>query len=426
MDESASAGHAPSELTTRLHLLDVTLHDLERVRQRLEDTEQRFGRIMRDSASLLEALGRLDEQRAGSVAALNARLTSLIDDSNRRIESFERGVSHEWTVLRELYEAPLDDLKRQAQELRSACLEVTRALGPAHPTGAGSYDSLAARTEATPATPVSGEPWSLGEVARLHQRVRESPAGERMGSGPAAALGLADPSGTAPPAQVGGLLGLETPPLSLPAAPITAHHAAEPLDPRPSGTRTWRVVLAFSFLVLLVAAGFGIYTSRLWERIGQLEARTAEASQRITQAEQQVVEVQKAAEQRVGDLQQAAVRAQRVSEILAAPDLLRIDLGPTARGGGAYAQVLWSRSRGLVASASRLPRTRPGRVYQLWVLNDEAPASAGVFELDGAGRGSLIIGEPLTFPKRLGFVVTGEPEGGSPAPTGLVYLRERQ
>jgi anti-sigma-K factor RskA len=178
--------------------------------------------------------------------------------------------------------------------------------------------------------------------------------------------------------------------------------------------------------MLLLAAGFGLYTSRLWDRIGELEARAAEASQRITQAEQQVVQVQKASEQRVGDLQQAAVRAQRVAEILAAPDLLRIDLGPTPRGGGAYAQVLWSRSRGLVASASRLPRTRPGRAYQLWVLTDGPPVSAGLLELDGTGRGSLLIGEPLTFPRRLGFVVTGEPEGGSPSPAGLVYLRERQ
>ena len=88
MDESATAGHAPPELKTKLDQLDVTLHDLERVRQRLEDTEQRFSRITCDCGSLLwtPREARPSARRFGCGAERQA------DGSGGRLQSARRAV----------------------------------------------------------------------------------------------------------------------------------------------------------------------------------------------------------------------------------------------------------------------------------------------------------------------------------------------
>jgi hypothetical protein len=203
---------------------------------------------------------------------------------------------------------------------------------------------------------------------------------------------------------------------------IEASAAGAPLAGR--SDRSSRLLSALVAGLFLVALGLGGYTFQLRDRLGRVDARTIEADQRLRAAEQLVDAVQKSADVRVDELQQATLRAERVAEILAAPDLQRLELAGLPRSGGAYAQVLWSRSRGLVASASRLPAPSQGQVYQLWVLTSDQPVSAGLLRLDESGRGSLLIGEPLTFPRRTGVVVTLEPAGGSTSPSDLVYLRQ--
>lgn len=61
-------------------------------------------------------------------------------------------------------------------------------------------------------------------------------------------------------------------------------------------------------------------------------------------------------------------------------------------------------------------------VYQLWLIHGDVPVSAGTFEVDDSGRGSLVVSsaEP-------GFTAVGvsiEPEGGSeqPTPGNIVLL----
>jgi hypothetical protein len=140
------------------------------------------------------------------------------------------------------------------------------------------------------------------------------------------------------------------------------------------------------------------------------------ASERQVQASTEQI---RAAEQR-------ALRAQAVSEVLASPDLVRFDLKGTLLARSAYAQVLWSRSRGLVLSASRLPALPPARAFQVWVLSGGTPRSAGVFAADQSGRGGIVISNALTFPKPVGLSITAEAKEGSPLPSGRVYLTTEQ
>lgn len=89
----------------------------------------------------------------------------------------------------------------------------------------------------------------------------------------------------------------------------------------------------------------------------------------------------------------------------------------------ATARAFWSRTRGLVFTASNLPAPPPGRAYQLWVLtNQPAPISAGMLALDASGRVNVRFNTPLDLPRPVAMAVTLEPEGGMPAPTGDKYL----
>jgi anti-sigma-K factor RskA len=89
----------------------------------------------------------------------------------------------------------------------------------------------------------------------------------------------------------------------------------------------------------------------------------------------------------------------------------------------ASARAFWSRSRGMVFTASNLPALPPGRVYQLWVLTAQpAPISAGLLTPDSQGSVNETFITPSDIPQPVALAVTIEPAGGVPSPTGEKYL----
>jgi anti-sigma-K factor RskA len=177
---------------------------------------------------------------------------------------------------------------------------------------------------------------------------------------------------------------------------------------RPSAMLPWLAAAAS----LVLAAGLAMYSATLRSRIGALESRLQEATERATAGERQIA-----------DLRRAAGDARSQLAVLAAPDLQRIDLAGQARAPHASARAFWSRSRGLVFTASNLPSAPAGKTYQLWVLTKQpAPISAGLFKPDPQGRVAAVFETPLDLPQPTGMAVTIEPDGGVPAPTGEMYL----
>ncbi len=109
--------------------------------------------------------------------------------------------------------------------------------------------------------------------------------------------------------------------------------------------------------------------------------------------------------------------------VLASPDTARVDLAGQPAAPSASARVFWSRSRGLVFTASNLPALPEGRVYQLWVLTGQpAPISAGLLTPDRDGRVTAVFATSPDLPKPVAMAVTLEPEGGVLSPTGDKYL----
>jgi hypothetical protein len=162
---------------------------------------------------------------------------------------------------------------------------------------------------------------------------------------------------------------------------------------------------------LALAAGLAVYAAQLRGRIAGLEAEL-----RDTRARAQ------AAQQQMADVQRTAADAQTAVAILTAPDVARVDLAGQPASPNASGRAFWSRSRGLVFNASNLPPLPAGRIYQLWVVTDQAPVSAGLLTPDAQGSFSDTFDTPVDIRPPLAVAVTIEPAGGVPAPTGERYL----
>lgn len=161
-----------------------------------------------------------------------------------------------------------------------------------------------------------------------------------------------------------------------------------------------------------VAVVLGGYSAQLRGRVSTLETRLRDTTLRAESSERQIA-----------DVRRTAAETQSALAVLEAPDVARIDLAGQSVAPSASARAFWSRSRGLVFTASNLPPLPPGRTYQLWVITAQpAPISAGLLKPDANGRVSATFETPPDLPTPLAMAVTDEPEGGVPSPTGQKYL----
>lgn len=113
--------------------------------------------------------------------------------------------------------------------------------------------------------------------------------------------------------------------------------------------------------------------------------------------------------------------ARHTERILAAADVKQVDLAGQDVAPGASGRAFWSRSNGVVFTATGLPALPRGKVYQLWVVTKTAPLSAGLLTPDGTGRVAAVTDMPPGV-EPVAVAVTIEPEGGVPSPTGARYL----
>lgn len=186
------------------------------------------------------------------------------------------------------------------------------------------------------------------------------------------------------------------------AAPLTAAPRQAPL--------AWPAWVAAAASIA-VALGLGSYTVRLKQDVSTLQARLDAATSRLADAESSVARMERVVSE-----------AQSQTAVLSAPDLAQVALAGQPAAPDARARAFWSRSRGLVFTASQLPPLPTGRSYQLWVVTANARISAGVLALAGDGRVLHIVQTPADIPTPVAMAVTLEPEGGVPQPTGAFYL----
>lgn len=421
-----------SDLQLQIEQLNVALEQIRQSHQSLQQLESRLGEMTSECAGILDRWAQNDERHAAAVAELHSRLSEwndlerkLLAESATRIHQFERGVQHEWQALRQKHEEPLQRLDAQAARVTENCLaavnaalrgfdraearlqaveqQVARELGD---LSRAVREALAARRD--PALAAGGSrPWPLEEVVRLHTELRAE----------AADTGELPPDAPAP--------ARTTPALPAPREERPPLSAAVEEPPRSRRGGGWAIFAAA--VVVLLTASILHLRQRLDIGLSAATARAAaaeedaEAARRM--ARDRIEQVQRTAEERIATAQQAAQSAQLTANVLAAPDLYRLDLDGTPRAPRAAAQVLWSRSRGIVFSGSRLPAAPDGRVYQLWMITKERPVAVGVVHPDANGRVTAGFDTPDPLPRPVvGATVTLEAAGGSEQPAGPAFL----
>jgi hypothetical protein len=457
--ESKTVQQQASDVELRLAELQTQIdklsHDLQQWHQSPDHAhvvEGRLTHLLEQCTETLSRVSAIDAHHSQVVEKLEARLNDwsfvesrLEKDSDQRIRQFEQIIEHEWEALKKLHEEPAKQLREQAANLGETCVAAANLALRGFERAEARFVALEADLQermaqlsrevqtavaelrgataprALPAGDVS--PFPLESVMRIHDELRRFD--ETVGTLPAH---TPDPPTGAllPPAQAA------LPPAPDPAPPSPDRAMADaPARPRlnlAGLSNAWRAAIAAGAILLLGGGGL----------IYRLQRQVNEASARVTAAERQAESASQMASQRIAETQQDADRklaaaretaqqAQIVSGVLASPDLVRINLAGAAAAPRAFAQVLWSRSRGLVFSASRLPPLAQGTAYQLWLMMADGPINAGTFTVDAEGRGTLATEKPPNVPRPvISAVVTIEPAGGRSMPTGSTVLRRAQ
>jgi len=320
-------------------------------------------------------------------------------------------IEHEWNELRQV-QPDANQYGRElgsnlGQKLTELTDQMQAVVSELRANGALRSHSIQAPTPS----------WPLDDVVRLHNQLRDSDSNGGTDGGDqslAKRTSLLLPE--APPELVERLETLER---AINETPLE--------NARSVGT-AWRAAVVLLAISIGVA---GVLVSRLQGQVNAATARVSQAEQQAQAATKsatdQINAARQEASQQIAQAKEAAERAQTISDILAAPDLVRYNL---VGGDGTMpfsAQVLWSRSRGLVFSESRLPPVPNDSTYQLWLLSGAGPASIATFVPDANGQFSIATTTIPRIPLPVtGVLVTLERVGGSPAPTGRVVLSRPQ
>jgi anti-sigma-K factor RskA len=146
-------------------------------------------------------------------------------------------------------------------------------------------------------------------------------------------------------------------------------------------------------------------------------------NERMTHEVQQLVRAAGRLRAERDELEISSRRAQAIAQVLTASDTLAVTLSAAEARPAPQGRVFYNPAHGLIFYAANFPALPEGRIYQLWLVPASGnPVSAGVFNTDQRGNGSVVL---PSLPKHLSvkaFVVTVEPGEGQPQPTGKKVL----
>jgi anti-sigma-K factor RskA len=110
-------------------------------------------------------------------------------------------------------------------------------------------------------------------------------------------------------------------------------------------------------------------------------------------------------------------------ELLTSPHVALHQLSSTDEAPGAQARLLVApeHDRAVLYAAGLAPLPSD-RIYQLWLLCAGRPEDAGVFTVDRAGRGWLVVRAHRQLGHFEAAAITQEPAGGSPGPTTPILV----
>jgi len=389
--------------------------------------EQRLAAMADQYADYLKRWASTVERHTQAVTQLEEYASEWKDASSRvrqettdRLQELEATVEREWDVLKRMQEQPIRELREQAESLQQASLAMARASEQGTERAEARFASFETevhfrlaeltRELRTALTEMrlhldrpdsardSSAPWSLDDVTRLHGQLRD---GARVG-------------GDVPrPIDSPSMTSLRE---------LPGPSSGDPRVALPNGLLPrWSLVATGVGIVVVLAIVFG------W----RLQSQVKEASDRAYIAERKLdaalsdaakenEAARRAAEKQYAEMREVTQRAQRMSEVAAAPDLLRFTL---LGADGASGQGLFSRSRGVVVNGWRLPLLRGNATYVAWLLTRTTPVKAGTLTVQPDGTATLVLQQTPTIPRAVvGVMVTAESQEAGDVPSGMTVL----
>lgn len=415
------------ELEQRLSNLQTQVERLWRKAEaNVPPIEQRLAAMADQYAEYLQRWAATVERHTQAVAQLEAYAGEWKDASSRvrheateRLQDLEATIEREWDTLKRMQEEPVRQLREQAESLQQASLAMANASLKGVERAEARFASfenevhlrlaeltrdlqaalaeMKMRLDRPPAGRDPSAPWALDDVTRLHGQLRDGV--RTAGDFPRT---IDHPSMTSV--------------RELSAGPLPDVGAAQP-DGIPA---KWAAAVLVLGIAVLVAGIFG------WRLQGQVTSATERA--RISQLKADAVANDAAREaeaarqdaaRQLAEMREMTMRAQRMAEVAAAPDLLRFNL---SGADGVSGQGLFSRSRGLVINGWRLPRLQTNTIYQAWLVTRTVPVKAGTLIPQADGSATLAQQTPTVPRAVVGIVVSAEPFSAGEAPSGPTVL----
>jgi hypothetical protein len=201
----------------------------------------------------------------------------------------------------------------------------------------------------------------------------------------------------------------------------------QPVQPVPIFGSTRRTMAAL-FVALAAVTILSAYL--FWALSVELRdaaARASTAEERLTRLQQRVdTETREAGRmmQRVtAEATTSATRAERLANVLAAPDVRAFPMRGQRTAAAAEGQMFSSASRGVALSGAKLPPLSTNQTYQVWMVTTRGSIGLGFVVPDAQGRVSAAFDTPPHLPGSVtGFMLSLEPSGGNATPTGPIVL----
>jgi Anti-sigma-K factor rskA/Putative zinc-finger len=178
-----------------------------------------------------------------------------------------------------------------------------------------------------------------------------------------------------------------------------------------SAPSRWALLAAAALLLVAIwgvgrQAGMGVEIRRLRGERDRLAARADALAGRIARVEAE------------------SARLARTLSIIAAPGVESVRLAAMGSSHAAGRTYVNGADRKAVFYAFGLPALGPDKSYQLWYIDDQdRKTSAGIFGVDARGEASVVVDQAALPVERIqAWVVTVEPRGGRPQPTGPIAL----
>jgi len=438
-----------ADLEAQLDRLNSSLQQLEKNGGPPHPIEQHLAHLAERCSDIVKQWASTSERHVSAVTELETKINDWNDvaarlqrDTTFRFQDLERLIEHEWAALRRLHEEPVRQLRDQAESLTEICVST-----------AGSTQTGIERAEARIATlekdlhrriddlardvhavldalrqqggastlrnPASS--WALDEVTRLHHEIRDNAT---VGKGPSS-LALRTAAGLTPSAS--DMRRGKPPEPSEPDPVEEDEPAREPETSEPVDRKSLAAGVGAAFVLVLAAGVSMLFYNRAKGAAEDATAARQRAEVVANAANERIEATRRDAAAQIELARNAASRAQITGDVLSAPDLVRFNLVGSDGSARASAQLLFSRTRGMVFSGSRLLSPGTGNVYQIWLLTATEPVAVGTVVPDDSGRVTFATDHPPDVPRPIvGVRVTLEPAPGRDTPSDQTVLSRVQ